>query len=87
MTLGRAYSRAVLEQINCHFQCKGAVLMQYRTLGQSDLQVPTVIVGAWAMGGWCWGGTDEEESVRAIREAIDLGMNCVDTAPARTVSD
>ena len=54
--------------------------MQYRTLGKSDIQIPTVIVGAWAMGGWCWGGTDEEESVRAIQEAIDLGMNCVDTA-------
>ena len=56
--------------------------MQYRTLGQSDIKTPVVIVGAWAMGGWCWGGTDEEESVRAIQEAIDLGMNCVDTAPA-----
>ena len=39
-------------------------------------------LGTWAIGGWMWGGTDEAESIRAIRAAIDLGITLIDTAPA-----
>jgi aryl-alcohol dehydrogenase-like predicted oxidoreductase len=39
-------------------------------------------LGTWAIGGWMWGGTDEAESIRAIRAAIDLGISLIDTAPA-----
>ncbi len=56
--------------------------MQYRQLGKSGIKVPTVIAGAWAMGGWCWGGSDEAAAIEAIHAAIDEGMNCIDTAPA-----
>ena len=38
--------------------------------------------GAWAVGGWPWGGTDEEDAIAAIRRALDLGINFIDTAPA-----
>ncbi|MFI0844644.1 aldo/keto reductase [Mesorhizobium sp. IMUNJ 23232] len=38
--------------------------------------------GTWAMGGWMWGGTDEAQSVKAIRAAIDEGVTLIDTAPA-----
>lgn len=38
-------------------------------------------LGTWAIGGWMWGGTDEEESVKTIRTAIDKGINLIDTAP------
>ncbi|NQT89163.1 aldo/keto reductase [bacterium] len=55
--------------------------MQYRQLGASDLQVPTVIFGAWAIGGWFWGPQDDEESIRTIRAAVDAGITCIDTAP------
>jgi len=55
--------------------------MQYRQLGNSDLQVPTVIFGAWAIGGWFWGPQDDEESIRTIRAAVDAGITCIDTAP------
>lgn len=55
--------------------------MQYRQLGQSELRVPTVIFGAWAVGGWYWGPQDDEESVRSLRAAIDAGITCIDTAP------
>lgn len=55
--------------------------MQYRQLGKSDLQVPAVIFGAWAIGGWNWGGSDDELAVRAIQASIDAGANAIDTAP------
>ena len=55
--------------------------MQYRQLGQSDLNVSTVIFGAWAVGGWFWGGQDDADSIDAIHAAVDAGINCIDTAP------
>ncbi len=55
--------------------------METRQLGNSDLRVPPIIYGAWAIGGWYWGGTDDEASVRGIHEAIDLGITAIDTAP------
>jgi aryl-alcohol dehydrogenase-like predicted oxidoreductase len=39
-------------------------------------------LGTWAMGGWMWGGTDQIESAATIREALDQGINLIDTAPA-----
>lgn len=54
--------------------------MEYRTLGKSDLKVPVVSFGAWAIGGWMWGGTDDALAIRAIHKAIDLGITCIDTA-------
>lgn len=42
----------------------------------------TIGQGTWAMGGWMWGGTDEAQSVEAIRAAIDEGVTLIDTAPA-----
>ncbi len=55
--------------------------MQKRKLGKSDVEVPVVSFGAWAIGGWMWGGTDDADAVRAIRCAIDEGITCIDTAP------
>jgi len=55
--------------------------MQYRKLGQSDLQIPAITFGAWAIGGWNWGGSDDDAAVRAIQAGIDAGMNAIDTAP------
>jgi len=55
--------------------------MQRNSLGQSSIAVSPVILGAWAMGGWFWGGTDDEESVGAIRAAVDAGITSIDTAP------
>jgi aryl-alcohol dehydrogenase-like predicted oxidoreductase len=54
--------------------------MQRRALGKSDLQITPIIFGAWAIGGWMWGGSDEDESVQAIESAIASGVNCIDTA-------
>ncbi|HAQ18989.1 MAG TPA: aldo/keto reductase [Prolixibacteraceae bacterium] len=56
--------------------------MEYRKLGQSDLNLSVVTFGAWAAGGWMWGGTERSEAVKAIRAGFDYGMTSIDTAPA-----
>ena len=56
--------------------------MQFRKLGDSGLDTSIIGLGTWAMGGWMWGGTDEEKSILAIRESIEQGVNLIDTAPA-----
>ena len=55
--------------------------MRYRVLGQSGIEASVVAFGAWAVGGWFWGGCDDAESIAAIRRGLDVGMNFVDTAP------
>ena len=55
--------------------------MENRTLGRSGIEVSPMGVGCWAMGGSGWGGgADDEESIRGIRRALELGINLFDTA-------
>ena len=58
--------------------------MQTKQLGNSDLHITPIGVGAWAMGGagWAfsWGPQDDHESVAAIHAALDAGVNWIDTA-------
>jgi aryl-alcohol dehydrogenase-like predicted oxidoreductase len=54
--------------------------MEYRTLGQSDIKVSELAFGAWAIGGWLWGGADSKDAVKAIETAVDHGMTTIDTA-------
>ncbi len=55
--------------------------MEYRKLNGSDLNISAVTFGAWAAGGWMWGGTERNEAVNAIRTAYDSGITSIDTAP------
>src|SRR3954470_1524992 len=58
--------------------------MTKKRLGNSDLEITPIGVGAWAMGGagWAfsWGPQDDNESIAAIRHAFEKGMNWIDTA-------
>ena len=56
--------------------------MEHTTI--RDITVPTsrIGLGTWAMGGFQWGGTDDDESVRTVHAALDLGITFIDTAPA-----
>ncbi len=59
--------------------------MQKRQLGTTDMELTTVGLGTWAIGGpweYGWGPQDDNEAVGAILEALDQGINWIDTAPA-----
>ena len=55
--------------------------MEHRKLGNSGLELPVVTFGAWAIGGLFWGGSDDDDAIRAIHAAIDTGIDAIDTAP------
>jgi aryl-alcohol dehydrogenase-like predicted oxidoreductase len=56
--------------------------MLYRTLGRTGLKVSELGFGAWGIGGTGWIGADDDESLRALRLAIECGVNFLDTAYA-----
>jgi aryl-alcohol dehydrogenase-like predicted oxidoreductase len=59
--------------------------MQKRRLGTTDMELTTVGLGTWALGGpweYGWGPQDDNDAVGAIVEALDQGINWIDTAPA-----
>jgi len=55
--------------------------MEYRKIGNSDLELSVITFGAWAAGGWMWGGTERSGSIDAIRKSYDEGVTSIDTAP------
>ncbi|MGA8482332.1 MAG: aldo/keto reductase [Chthoniobacterales bacterium] len=55
--------------------------MKYRSLGKSGIEASVVGFGAWAIGGWMWGGTKRNDPQGAIRAAVDHGINLIDSAP------
>ena len=58
--------------------------MNKNQLGNSDLDITPIGIGAWAIGGggwaFAWGPQDDDESIAAIRRALDAGINWIDTA-------
>ena len=55
-------------------------MINERRLGRTGLSVSEVGYGAWGIGGSMWLGAEDDESVRALHKAIDLGLNFIDTA-------
>ncbi len=55
--------------------------MKKKRLGKSDVMVTPMAFGAWAIGGWMWGGAEEQAAVRAIKAAYHSGITTIDTAP------
>lgn len=54
--------------------------MKTRQLGKSDIYITPIIMGTWQAGKRMWVGIEDEESIRAIREAVDSGITTIDTA-------
>ncbi len=58
--------------------------MEKHQLGTSDLEITSIGIGTWAIGGggweFAWGPQDDNDSIAAIREGLDLGINWIDTA-------
>lgn len=59
--------------------------METRALGDSDFEITRIGLGTWAIGGpwrFGWGPQDDDDSIRSIHQALDGGINWIDTAPA-----
>ena len=54
--------------------------MNYRRLGRTGLEISEIGYGAWGIGKSMWIGADDDESLRALHRAVDLGLNFIDTA-------
>src|SRR5437016_11636869 len=57
-------------------------LMKFRRLGRTGIEVSDIGYGAWGIGGKQWLGGRDDESLAALRRAIELGVNLIDTALA-----
>lgn len=55
--------------------------MELKQLGNSEVKVTPIAFGAWAVGGWMWGGAEETDALEAIRASYDAGVTTIDTAP------
>ena len=56
--------------------------MEYRQIGETNLKCSVITFGAWAIGGWKWGGSDRGEAIKAIKAAYEVGVTSIDSAPA-----
>jgi aryl-alcohol dehydrogenase-like predicted oxidoreductase len=54
--------------------------MEYIDIADTGVRASRVGLGAWAIGGWMWGGTEEREAIATIHSAVDRGITLVDTA-------
>ncbi|MBC7887352.1 MAG: aldo/keto reductase [Ferruginibacter sp.] len=55
--------------------------MKMKKLPGTDILLSPITYGAFAIGGWFWGGADEGDAVKAIETALDNGITTIDTAP------
>lgn len=55
--------------------------MQKEKLGKSAVEVTQITFGAWAIGGWMWGGTDDQQALEALKTSYENGVTSIDTAP------
>lgn len=55
--------------------------METVTLANSDLTCSRIALGTWAIGGWMWGGNNEQDSLRTVQQAVEQGITAIDTAP------
>jgi aryl-alcohol dehydrogenase-like predicted oxidoreductase len=55
---------------------------KFAKVAGTPLTISRIGLGTWAIGGWMWGGTDEEESIKTINAAVERGVSLIDTAPA-----
>jgi aryl-alcohol dehydrogenase-like predicted oxidoreductase len=54
--------------------------MELRQLGTSSVKVTPIAFGAWAIGGWMWGGAEDGAAIKAIHASLDAGITTIDTA-------
>jgi aryl-alcohol dehydrogenase-like predicted oxidoreductase len=55
--------------------------MEFVEISHTSIRASRIALGTWAIGGWMWGGSDENDAIRTIHTALDNGINLIDTAP------
>ncbi len=55
--------------------------MIYKNFGNTNLKISSIGLGTWVFGSDNWSGSEEKESLMTVENAIDLGINFIDTAP------
>src|SRR2546421_12370523 len=55
--------------------------MEFVDIPGTSMRVSRIALGTWAIGGWMWGGSNENDAVSAIHAALERGINLIDTAP------
>jgi aryl-alcohol dehydrogenase-like predicted oxidoreductase len=56
--------------------------VEFTEIKQTDVRPSRIGLGTWAIGGWMWGGPDDEAAIATIHRALDAGITLIDTAPA-----
>jgi aryl-alcohol dehydrogenase-like predicted oxidoreductase len=55
--------------------------MEFVDIPGTSIRASRIALGTWAIGGWMWGGSNENDAINAIHAALDRGINLIDTAP------
>src|ERR1700736_7048167 len=55
--------------------------MEFIDIPGASIRASRIALGTWAIGGWMWGGSNENDAIGAIHAALDRGINLIDTAP------
>jgi aryl-alcohol dehydrogenase-like predicted oxidoreductase len=55
--------------------------MEFVDIPGTSIRASRIAMGTWAIGGWMWGGSNENDAISAIHAALDRGINLIDTAP------
>jgi aryl-alcohol dehydrogenase-like predicted oxidoreductase len=56
--------------------------MEHIAIPGTGINPSRIALGTWAIGGWMWGGTDDQQAIATVHAAIDQGITLIDTAPA-----
>lgn len=55
--------------------------MEFTQVSDLDLKISRVTLGTWAIGGWMWGGSNDQKAIDTVITALDKGVTTIDTAP------
>lgn len=64
-----------------HQYRKSMPMIERTKVSDLDFHITRIVLGTWAIGGWQWGGTEEERSINTILKALRMGVTTIDTAP------
>jgi aryl-alcohol dehydrogenase-like predicted oxidoreductase len=61
---------------------RNGTTVEFTQIKDTKILASRIGLGTWAIGGWMWGGADDEAAIATIHRALDAGITLIDTAPA-----